>query len=340
MTDMATDTATNASPPRLYEIVDRALRAAIGEGRLPEGLVLLEGPIAEIFQTSRAPVQRALARLEAEGLIHRFEGRGFLVGPEAAGPAPLRADIRGFGLDAPEEIDEALQSRASWERIYAVAERQVASCLVFGRYRIVEAEMADHFGVSRTVVRDVLGRLQERGLIEKNPSSHWIAGPLTARAIRELYEMRRLLEPPALVSAAPTLPREVIAGMLERLRQAEAAGPKPETMDAIEEDLHVRCVLATPNARLADALRHNQLPLLATHAFTRSLGIADDPPILAEHRMALELLAQEAWPAAAAVLETHLLAAERRAIARLKTLAVIPGPTNLAPYLTKTSDHA
>ena len=337
-----TDTATNASPPRLYEIVERALRSSIRTGRLPAGLVLLEGPIAGIFQTSRAPVQRALARLEADGLIHRFEGRGYLVGPEAAGTAPLRADIRGFGLDAAEEIDEAQQSRASWERIYATAERQIASCLVFGRYRIVEAEMADHFGVSRTVVRDVLGRLQERGLIEKNASSHWIAGPLTARAIRDLYEMRRLLEPPALVAAAPSLPSGDIEAMLDRLRRAEAAGatPPPETMDAVEEDLHVRCVLATPNARLADALRHNQLPLLATHAFTRSLGIADDQPILTEHRLVLELLAQEAWPAAAAVLETHLQAAERRAVARLKTLAVIPEPANLAPYLTKTSEHA
>lgn len=336
-----TDTATNASPPRLYEIVERALRASIGAGRLPAGLVLLEGPIAEIFQTSRAPVQRALARLEADGLIHRFEGRGFLVGPEATGVAPMRTDIRGFGLDAAEEIDEAQQSRASWERIYATAERQIASCLVFGRYRIVEAGMAEHFGVSRTVVRDVLGRLQERGLIEKNASSHWIAGPLTARAIRELYEMRRLLEPPALVSAAPSVPSGDIEAMLDRLRRAEAARPRPppETMDEIEEDLHVRCVLATPNARLADALRHNQLPLLATHAFTRSLGIADDQPILTEHRLVLELLAQEAWPAAAAVLETHLQAAERRAVARLKTLAVIPVPANLAPYLTKTSEH-
>jgi DNA-binding GntR family transcriptional regulator len=185
----------------------------------------------------------------------------------------------------------------------------------------------------------VLGRLQERGLIEKNASSHWIAGPLTARAIRELYEMRRLLEPPALVSAAPSLPHGEVEAMLDRLRRAEAAGPLPEIMDAVEEDLHVRCVLATPNARLADALRHNQLPLLATHAFTRSLGIADDQPILTEHRLVLELLAQEAWPAAAAVLETHLQAAERRAVARLKTLAVIPVPANLAPYLTKTSEH-
>ena len=31
------------------------------------------------------------------------------------------------------------------------------------------------------MVRDVLTRLRERGLVRKNQSSHWIAGPLTAQ---------------------------------------------------------------------------------------------------------------------------------------------------------------
>ena len=46
--------------------------ARILASRLPEGLVLLEMPIAGILQVSRAPVQRALRMLENEGLIHRF----------------------------------------------------------------------------------------------------------------------------------------------------------------------------------------------------------------------------------------------------------------------------
>ncbi len=50
--------------------------------------MLLEGPIAELMQSSRAPVQAALRILEEEQLIHRFAGRGFLVGPPASRSIP------------------------------------------------------------------------------------------------------------------------------------------------------------------------------------------------------------------------------------------------------------
>jgi len=53
------------------------------------------------------------------------------------------------------------------------------------------------------VVRDVLARLQERGLIRKNAASHWIAGPLTARTVSEKFELRGIVEPAALRLAAP-----------------------------------------------------------------------------------------------------------------------------------------
>ena len=43
---------SSQTAPRRYEIVEAVLRANIVEGRLPRGLVLLEGPIAEILQTS------------------------------------------------------------------------------------------------------------------------------------------------------------------------------------------------------------------------------------------------------------------------------------------------
>ena len=70
-----------------YELITLVLRSNIISGVLPEGLVLLEGPIAALMQTSRMPVQAALRRLAAEGLVHRFDGRGYLVG--AAGtPVP------------------------------------------------------------------------------------------------------------------------------------------------------------------------------------------------------------------------------------------------------------
>jgi DNA-binding GntR family transcriptional regulator len=327
---------------RRYEMVEEVLRQNILGGHIPRGLVLLEGPIAALMQTSRAPVQTALLRLEAQGIVRRFNGRGFMVARRDEVLEPARLDLREIGLRIPKAIDDAMQSRASWERIYETVESDVAACLVFGRYRLIEAELAEHFKVSRTVVRDVLGRLEERGLVEKNQSSHWIAEPLTARSIREHFALRRILEPQALISAAPLLDRARLAAVFERFRQAEAAfdddddaDPGARDLEAFETLLIDTCVFATPNLRLREEIRHNLLPVLAAERVLRQLGLPSDRAAITEHRLIVELLLQDAVAAAAAMLEAHLAAAERRSIAQIKIVAVLPEPQSVARYLTR-----
>src|SRR6185312_11222206 len=144
-----------------YELVAATLRSNIVSGRLQAGLVLLEGPIASLMKTSRAPVQAALRILEEEKLIRRFGGRGYLVGRSGTSVAPVRRDIGKLGLRIPNEINAALQNRGLWEVVYEEVESAVAACLIFGEFRIIESELGDYYGVSRTVVRDVLGRLHE-----------------------------------------------------------------------------------------------------------------------------------------------------------------------------------
>src|SRR5260370_18178060 len=88
-----------------YELVAAALRSNIVSGRLQTGIVLLEGPIASLMKTSRAPVQAALQILEKEKLIHRFGGRGYLVGRAAASVAPIRRDLGTPCLRIPNQIN-------------------------------------------------------------------------------------------------------------------------------------------------------------------------------------------------------------------------------------------
>ncbi len=333
---MTTIAPTN--PTHLYAVIAEVLERHIRIGHLLPGLVLLEKPIADVFQTSRAPVQRALAELETRQLIHRFDGRGFLVGPKASDRAPIRTPFGSLAISLSPQAGAALQTRTSWERIYTTVEQAVASCLVFGRYRIIEAELADHYGVSRTVARDVLGRLQERGLVRKTQSSHWVAGPLTAKDIRELYEMRAALEPLALRSASEQTPRETIEAQRERCVIPPGEACTAEELDRIESDLHETLLLATTNERLADTLRHVQLPLLETERFLRSLGLPIDPRVADEHRVIYDLLLQDAVDAAMAALAAHLHAESRRSIIHLKIVAVIVEPPRLAPYLTRQLD--
>lgn len=331
------DNGPRQSAQRRYEIAEDVLRANIVEGVLPPGLVLLEGPIANILQISRAPVQRALQSLEAEGLVHRFNGRGYLVGSGEQMLEPNRIDIKNVGLRIPRHADEALQSRSSWERIYNIVERDVAGCVVFGQYRIIEIELANHFNVSRTVVRDVLTRLMERGLVRKNQSSHWIAGPLTAQTIKDHFVLRRMLEPQAIVAGAAHIDRDALTRLFNRLIELE----RRHTMDFLKdlEDIQARfidtCVLANPNERLQDLIRNNLLPVTATERLLGRLGLPGDPTVITEFRLIVELLMRGATAAASAMLETHLDAAVNRTIAQMKIVAIIPGPSATADYLTR-----
>lgn len=340
MRDVIRSRLREATAHRRYKIVEEVLRSNIADGVLMEGLVLVEGPIAEIMQMSRAPVQRALQRLETEGLVHRFDGRGYLVGGRDSHAAPIRADIKSLGMVISRRADEALQNRSSWERIYTRVETDVAGCVVFGQYRIVEKALADHFNVSRTVVREVLSRLQERGLVRKNQSSHWIAGPLTAKTIRDHFALRRLLEPPALISAAPHLDRDRLEVLFGRLRDKEADLPHvpEESLEEFETLLIDTCVLATPNEKLADLIRNNLLPVLASDRLLRQLGLPSDRAVIIEHRLIVELLLRGAVDAAGAMLDRHLDAAMNRNIAQMKIVAVIPEPRTLAGYLTRIDD--
>jgi len=323
-------------------MVEAVLRQNILDGHLPRGLVLLEGPIAALMQTSRAPVQTALQQLEADGIVRRFNGRGFIVAKADEVLEPIRLDLREIGLRIPDAIDDALQNRASWERICETVETDVASCLVFGRYRLIESELAKHFDVSRTVVRDVLGRLEERGLVKKNQSSHWIAEPLTAQSIHEHFSLRRILEPQALISAAPLLDRARLTAVFERFRQAETSfdgdrwnSLKSRDLETFETLLIDTCVFATSNERLREDIRRNLLPVLAAERMLRQLGLPSDRAAITEHRLIVELLLQDAIPAAAAMLDAHLAAAERRNIAQIKIVAVLPEPRSIAKYLTR-----
>lgn len=312
-----------------YELITQVLRHNIQSGRLPPGCVILEGPVAELLQSSRAPVQAALRLLEAEHLVHRFAGRGYLVGREGSGVAPLRADIRTLDLQVSDEIDEALQSRGAWQHVYDRVEEEVASSLIFGEFRIIESELASYLGVSRTVARDVLSRLQERGLIRKNQSSHWIAGPLTAQAVREKFELRAILEPVALQMAFAHIDYPAV----ERIR-ARLAADEPVGWETLEAGLFEHCIARVPNVQLVEAIRSNQLLLIAANSALTRLGLPPDSIALAEYRALFDLIARHRPESAADYLRGNLQIMARKSLARLKIVAVISGTSVLPPYLT------
>jgi DNA-binding GntR family transcriptional regulator len=301
--------------PPLHAAVYRLVRTNIESGRLPPGTSLTEHWLSQELSLSRMPVGRALQRLERDGLLVRDGARGFVVGG-----APRLTGSNRPELDIPDSAFDLVRGRSEWQKIWDRVQGDLVACMPFGRYKIVEMTMATHYGVSRTVTRDLLARLEILGLIERAGRSQCFLRQLTPELMSELYEVRRLLEPAALLQAAPFHKKEELARMRAELLEAEAHYPNVSAscFAAFEEDLHIRSTAACPNLSLVTLLRQTQMLVLATNRLIPLyLGMPGSEPFFAEHRLVLELLLNGAPEAAALALEAHLRSAVRKQHLRL-----------------------
>lgn len=317
----------------IHLTVYRLVRDNIQSGRLPQGTVFTEYRLANQLALSREPVGRALRRLEAEGLIVRDQSRGYSVGTE---PGLPNRELPP--LDISETTLELFRGRAEWRKIWERVQGDLIACMPFARYKIVEMTMASHYGVSRTVTRDLLGRLETLSLVEREGRSQCYLRQLTPQLMTELYELRCLVEPLALLKAAPRHRREALERMREDLLDAEHRYPDVGVADMAryEEDLHIASTEDCPNRTLVESVRQHQMLVLATNRLIPLyLGMPHSEPFFAEHRLVVELLLNGAFEAAALALEAHLKSAERKQLARLIELKahtpVVP------PYLVEAS---
>ncbi|MDF3838501.1 GntR family transcriptional regulator [Cupriavidus basilensis] len=290
----------------IYAVMIELLRKAIVEGSLAQGTVLLEGHLAEILRSTRSPVRQALRELEADGLVSRFEGRGFVAGP--AGTAPMRIPLAPAMLGV-ESAPDVARKTLGWEVIYDEVERDLVHLSVFGRYRVNEVELARHFNVGRTVVRDVLLRLESLGILEKDERLRWVITPLDAQRIHDLYELRSLVEPAALRAAIGHAGRAEIEAMIADLHKAQRVYPKVSrtAMDQLEHDLHVRLLSQCPNKELLGSLQRTRCILtLSKHVLGVSTPMPEADPFISEHIGVLQAAADGAPRKAADLLRDHL----------------------------------
>lgn len=331
-----TEAASSRAGASRYRTIYSSLRSAIQIGRLIPGQVLLEGPIAEVFGTSRIPVRKALRLLSDEGMIRRFDGRGYLVGrPHGVLPRPVRTVVDSvlLGLNGQ---DSGVDHRMASERIISEMRHHIALGRIFGHYAVNEVAVAQEYGVSRTVVRETLMRLRDLGLVEKVPYSQWLTSSLTAVSVTDDYELRALLEPVALRKGHESLERAELQAMIDRVDRLLESGAPPSSTDLmrVEDDLHVQCLRFEKNGRMRTSLSQVQAPLTITQIFFDLVGARPKEGMLSEHRTIYEFLLRGSFQAAAVCLEAHLQASARRTLDRLKVLSVFSEP-DLPAYLER-----
>lgn len=98
--------------------------------------------------------------------------------------------------------------------------------------RLMELHLADQLEVSRTPVREAIHRLAREGLVEEHPHSGNIVAGLTAADLRDVLELREVLEELAVRKACRNMDEETLKG----IRDAEAAFEKTIGKELKEKD--------------------------------------------------------------------------------------------------------
>jgi DNA-binding GntR family transcriptional regulator len=320
-----------------FQLLATHIGQAIEFGTLEPGLILLEGPISDVFNVSRATIRNSLEILAGEGVLRKFDGRGFIVSGNG-NFQPIRRRLSSN--DFPSSGTTQFKKQSVADQIIADVEHHLSTAIAFGHFKIRETQLAEHYKTSRPIAREVLSRLRELGLVEKDLHSSWFAGPLSAQRVRDNHELRLLLGPYALRHSAPLLIATELEEMIQRLQHALNTVGRigADLIDQVERDLHHRCLTKITNRKILNLLCNGDLERQIGTLFARFIGVESDDPSLGEHLFILKSLAVKNFDRASDLFARHLQNEGARVLEKLKVLAIINAPS-LPTYLEKVTQN-
>ena len=170
--------------------------------------------------------------------------------------------------------------------------------------RLVEAELAERFGVSRTPVREALQRLETQSMLTRDGRSLIVAS-LDHNQLAELYVVRAELEGLAARLAAKHATEEEIRVLQDMIEEDRAHLGDPDALSRANRRFHKQIHLASHNRYLVQQLGlvHRSMALLAT---TSLAAEGRGETALAEHEAIVTAIARGDEAAAQNALRAHI----------------------------------
>ncbi len=130
-----------------------------------------------------------------------------------------------------------LAHKQLWESVADQLREEILDGRLAAGARLVEAELAERFGVSRGPVRDALRELAAEGLALDLPRRGTFVSSLTERDLEDVYVIRRAIEEAAVRLAIGRLRDEDAAELFDAVAAAEAAYGGGDLAAAWEADM-------------------------------------------------------------------------------------------------------
>ena len=137
--------------------------------------------------------------------------------------------------------------------------------------RLIEEQLAERLGVSRTPVRQALTMLESEGLVEIAPNRGAVVCSFGVEEVGDIYDLRAVLEGHAArraasrIEAGELVRMRELAGEMEGLCDREFAGREEEIrlLVALNNEFHGIIITASRNKRLGRLVRRTvEVPLV------------------------------------------------------------------------------
>lgn len=302
----------------LYQKVADHIRRCITHGTLGNQVNLTESSISKILNISRTPARKALTLLEQEKLIHKRSTRGYVVGSRLEGSL-LKLTPEMVQLSSE---DDFLHPVKEWQDVYEKIESEIIRQSILSKRRLNAQLLANYYACNRSMIQEVLHKLEVSGLVQRHFQSKWTIVPLNDKRLNAIFDVRCWLEPNLLAQAIPDIPEEVLHKVI--VSHKDALSRFPETTGAklnqLELDMHDGLLQYANNSVAMVALQSAKAGLISSKHIVASkeVPLDDDDPFIEEHIDILEAVDRRNTDESRLRLQAHLIKARQKVIERLR----------------------
>lgn len=203
---------------------------------------------------------------------------------------PLSTFGRKEGTDMP-DTTEALKKDRAEDEVFIELKRAILLGDLRPRERLLEAELAERFGVGRHTVRVALETLDRVGLIERKANKGATVRDYDEAEIEALYEMRQILQTAAIKRFSFPVSEEVIARLVQ-INQIYREGLEARDLATVIEandEFHSTLFGACGNAFLDAEIEEYWLKTAAIHCHAIARPAMAEQS-LKEHEQMIEAL--------------------------------------------------
>ncbi|MCX3310991.1 GntR family transcriptional regulator [Pantoea vagans] len=177
-------------PQMLSSQLVQSIIQYINNQSLIVGARLPERALAEHLRVSRSPVRTALAKMAEKKLISRHPEGGYVVAEGVLSCSPFTEPVKSTA-----------------DEIYF----KIANDRLNGELpeKVTENEMMRRYGITRSLLSDILLRIHHEGWIERLPGHGWMFAESMSSggAYNESYRFRKIIEPAGILEPTFKLDR-------------------------------------------------------------------------------------------------------------------------------------